>query len=194
MERSFNVSQPTGSDAIVPSLQRVPMSYEEWLELPAKPKSEWVDGEVVVSPPASYAHQDASFRLTALLRAALSGLVVVQDVGLELPNDRTRVPDILVLDRAPDGVLVTEPPLLVVEILSSSTRSEDTVRKSGEYLAAGIGQYWLLDPELRALDAYASSSNGWTPLLHLDDNVPDGNIDVGGTLVRLRLPELLSSQ
>lgn len=194
MERSFNVSQPTGSDAIVPSLQRVPMSYEAWLELPAKPKSEWVDGEVVVSPPASYNHQDASFRLTALLRAALPGLVVVQDVGVELPSKRTRVPDLSVLHRVPDGFLVTDAPLVVVEILSHSTRSEDTVRKSGEYLAAGIGQYWLVDPELRAFDAYANSSGGWTPLLHLDDQVPDGTVDVAGTLVRLRLPELLISQ
>lgn len=188
------MSQPTGSDAIVASLQRVPMSYEEWLELPAKPKSEWVDGEVVVSPPASYAHQEASFRLTAVLRAALPGRVAVQDVGVELPNNRARVPDISVLDRAPERFLVTDPPRLVVEILSPSTRGEDTVRKSGEYLAAGVGQYWLLDPELRALDIYANSSGGWELLLHLDDHLPEGEVDVAGTVVRLRLPELLLAQ
>lgn len=189
--RSLNVGQSTGSDAIVPALKRVQMSFQEWRELPAKPKSEWVDGEAVVSPPASFAHQMASFRLTTLLHVALPGLVVVQDVGVELPNNRVRVPDILVLERAPEGFLVTDPPRLVVEILSPSTRGEDTVRKSGEYATAGIGQYWLLDPELRALDVYANTSGGWTPLLHLDDQAPDGQVAVDGVLVRLRLSDLM---
>lgn len=186
------MSQPTGSDAIVPGLQRMRMSYEEWFELPAKPKSEWVDGEVIVNPPASFAHQAASFRLTTALHQALPRLVVVQDVGVKLPNNRVRVPDISVLDRAPDGFLVTESPRLVVEILSPNTRSEDTVRKSAEYAAAGIGQYWLLDPEAYALDVYQNSSGGWASVLHLDDHEPDGQVDVAGTLVPLGLADLLT--
>ena len=167
------------------------MSYEEWFALPEKPRAEWVDGEVVVNPGASYPHQDASFRLTAALRAGLPDLVIVQEVCIALPNNRIRIPDISVLDHAPAGFVVTDRPRLVVEILSPSTRGEDTVRKSGEYAAAAIEQYWLLDPELYALDAYANDSGGWAPLLHLDHHIPDGHVEVAGTPVQLRLSELL---
>lgn len=178
----------------MPGLQRVRMSYEEWFALPDKPKTEWVDGEVIVNPPASVPHQDASFRLTALLRAALPDFLVVQDVAVEVGKNRTRVPDVSVLDHAPTGFVVTDPPRLVVEILSPTTRGEDTVRKSGEYAAAGIGQYWLLDRELYALDVYTNESGGWVPLLHLDDHVPEGQVEVAGNLVELRLPQLLTSR
>lgn len=176
----------------VPGLQRKRMSYEEWWALPAKPKTEWVDGEVVVNSPAAYPHQRASVRLTTLLDAALPELKVVPEIGVQLPNNRVRVPDISVLRQPPEDFLVTEPPVLVVEILSPSTRGEDTVRKSGEYAIAGIGQYWILDPELRALDIYANSGTGWTPLLHLDDQVARGRASIdGGTEIELDLTELL---
>jgi hypothetical protein len=46
----------------VPAVERRRMSYDEWLALPEKPKSEWVDGEVViVNVPPSPDHSDASF-------------------------------------------------------------------------------------------------------------------------------------
>lgn len=168
------------------------MSYDEWLALPTQPKAEWVDGEVVAEMNApSYSHQDASFRLMVVLRPALSGLFVVQEVGVKLPNNRVRIPDISVLDRVPDEAHVTTPPIAVVEILSHSTRSEDTVRKSAEYAAAGIGQYWILDPELYALDVYENSDGGWNPILHLDDHVRDGQVTVAGHPVQLKLDELL---
>lgn len=176
----------------MPGLQRKRMSYEEWWALPAKPKTEWVDGEVVVNSPASYPHQEASFRLTALLRTALPDLRVVQEVGVQLPNNRVRVPDISIIRQPPEQFLVSDAPVLVVEILSPSTRGEDTVRKSGEYAGAGIGQYWILDPELRALDIYTNSGSGWTPLLHLDEQTPRGKAIVdGGHEIELDLTELL---
>jgi len=54
-----------------------------------------------------------------------------------------RVPDVLVFRERVDDTLVTETPLLVVEVLSPSTRSEDTIRKAPEY--AGAGQFWVVD-------------------------------------------------
>lgn len=96
-----------------------------------------------------FPHQRASLRLANALAMALPDLIVVQEVSAKLSSNRIRIPDISVLDHAPESFFVTDPPRLVVEILSPSTRSEDTVRKSGEYAAAGIGQYWLLDPEVR---------------------------------------------
>ena len=42
-------------------------------------------------------------------------------------------------------------PLLVVEVLSRSTRGEDWGRKRELYAAAGLPWYWVADPEQEAL-------------------------------------------
>jgi Uma2 family endonuclease len=38
-------------------------------------------------------------------------------------------------------------PNLVVEILSPSTSQYDLVKKREKYEAAGIGEYWMVDPD-----------------------------------------------
>ncbi len=162
-----------------PPLQRMRMSWEEYLELPEKPKAEWVDGEVVVSPRANVEHAFAAAGLGSLLRMALPGLVVLGETGVWLPRNRLRGPDVMVVENWTDETWVRETPVLVVEVLSPSTRSEDTVRKSAEYAEGGIGQYWLLDPDLRCLDVYANVDGGWQTLVHLDDDHPTGEIAVG---------------
>lgn len=162
-----------------PGLQRLRMTWEDYLALPEKPKAEWVDGEVVVSPPVGADHGEAAAELVFLFRTHLPGLRVMTEVGLSLPHNRLRAPDVMVVEQRPTATWVTEPPVLVVEVLSPSTRREDTIRKTGEYAAGGVGQYWIVDPERRCLDVYANDSGTWVDLLHLDDEAPSGEVVVG---------------
>ena len=75
---------------------------------------------------------------------------------------------------------VTEPPLLVVEVLSPRTRVEDTVRKSAEYAAGGVARFWVVDPERRSLQVLQNVDGGWgLTLLDLDDAQPTGEVAVG---------------
>lgn len=161
-------------------LRRLHMSWEDYLRLPEKPKAEWVDGEVVVSPPVSFDHGDAVGGLVVALRTFLPGLRVVTEVGVWLPRNRLRAPDLMAVAQKPEGRWVTDPPVLVVEVLSPSTRSEDTMRKSREYLSAGISQYWIVDPEARAIDVFEAVDGEWERLLRLDDASPTGEVVVGG--------------
>ena len=80
----------------------------------------------------------------------------------------------------PDSKWVTEPPVLVIEVLSPSTRAEDTIRKSMEYAEGGIGQYWIVDPDLRAIDVLINADGSWDVLAHLDDTHPTAEIGVPG--------------
>jgi len=43
------------------------------------------------------------------------------------------------------------PPELVVEILSESNRSHDTLLKFNRYREAGVQEYWIIDPEAETL-------------------------------------------
>ena len=45
--------------------------------------------------------------------------------------------------------IIDEPPDIVVEILSPSTRGIDLVRKMALYARSGVPEYWIADPERR---------------------------------------------
>lgn len=161
-----------------PPLQYVPMSYEEWWELPERPKTEWIDGVAIVNSPPSPDHSESQFEIELLLRQALTGVRVYHEVGVKLVRG-VRIPDVMVVHRRPDEYLAEDPPILVVEVLSPSTRREDLVRKPVDYAGGLAGQYWILDPEHRCLDVYELVDGAWQPLARLDGAAPTASIVVG---------------
>lgn len=169
------------------------MSFEEFLRIPSEDRAEYVDGCALVTPPPSFRHQQICPRLTRLLEDAVSGHgeVVAAAGWLRSAERRVRIPDVMVLDRAPDGPVVTETPRVVVEVFSSN-RSDDLVRKSHEYLEAGVGQYWILDPRDETLDVFTSDA-GWSPTLRLTSADPVGRVTIPGSgSVDLDLTALLT--
>lgn len=102
----------------VPPIERRRMPYEEWRAFPEKPKSEWVDGEVViVNVPPSLDHSDGAFWLRDAIRRDLPDVRLYNDVPLRLPRNRVRRPDLMAFDMRPAGEPLTEVPFLVVEVL-----------------------------------------------------------------------------
>ncbi len=169
-------------------LQRLRRSWEEYLRFPEKPKAEYVDGEVVVTPPVSVVHGIATVALGRALSDGLPQLIVLGEVGLALPRNRLRAPDLMVVEHRPDKTWVTDAPVLVVEVLSPSTRLEDLVRKSAEYAEGGAGQYWVVDPEARVIEVLSNVDGEWDTLLRLDEHTKTGEVVVGDHgVVRLDL-------
>lgn len=180
------------SDVVADRVERLQMSWEEYLRLPEKPKAEWVDGEVLVMSPVFPEHGSAVVRLGSLFAGALPDLECVTEVGLRLPRNRVRAPDLMLLRDWRPGSMISEMPVIAVEVLSRATRSEDTVRKSSEYAEGGVGQYWLVDPDHRTIDVYRNDDGAWTLLLHLDEESSAGVVvvaDVGQ--VHVVLDEIL---
>ena len=71
-----------------------------------------------------------------------------------------------------DGSWETAPlPLLMVEVLSDSTRRHDRVTKRAVYMDAGIPDYWIVDGETKTVcvvkpglpDAVAADRLIWAP-------------------------------
>lgn len=66
-------------------------------------------------------------------------------------------PDLLVicdLEEKMRDDLYLGTPTLVVEILSTRTRSRDMVDKLRIYMLSGIDEYWIVDPESSAIMVY----------------------------------------
>jgi Uma2 family endonuclease len=122
---------------------RVPMSPEEFRALGETKHAEYYDGMCVVNPP-SRRHVVAVRRLAHRLEEACpAGFTVYPDWGWRIGR-HVYEPDIMVAPvDAPEDELVAAP-LLVVEVLSPSTRDADLGSKMAEYAAAGAPWYWTL--------------------------------------------------
>jgi Uma2 family endonuclease len=151
--------------------------------LPEEPgkRFEVVDGELLVSPGPSFAHQRVTRRFLALFGAYLDLWRVADVLGgpAEIEADpHTMVqPDIFVLPLV-DGHLPrdwaeVEHALLILEVLSPSTARYDRVKKRRRYQRLGA-EYWIVDPGARLVERWMPDDE--RPAM-IDDRItwqPDG--------------------
>ncbi len=163
-------------------LRRIPMSFDEYLAYdPGEGfRAEWVDGIAIVSPPATRPHGSIMMKLGALFLAHLPGTDVSAAPGVRTAPTKYREPDVAVFETAEDVVFSEQAPLIAVEVLSPSTRAEDTLRKSVEYQRAGIGQYWIVDRDNRVLTVLENRGEEWSLVVELTDKHPTGEVVVSG--------------
>jgi Uma2 family endonuclease len=124
-------------------------------------KYEIFDGELVVSPSPNVAHQRVAKRLFQLLDEQLEKprIAEVFFAPLDVVLTPTKVfqPDLLAVRwrrrRTAFGERVVEaPPDLAVEVVSSSSRKHDRVRKRQFYARNGVREYWIVDPAERSVE------------------------------------------
>jgi Uma2 family endonuclease len=127
-----------------------PLTYEDLEAMPDDGhRYELVDGVLVVTPAPGTAHQACVAQLVTRLTVAASAdsLVLCAPYDYLVAPATLLQPDILVARRKDLGEARLErPPLLVVEVLSPSTRLTDLGTKRLAYEAAGVPAYWLVDP------------------------------------------------
>lgn len=129
-------------------------TYSEYARLPDDGnRYEVLDGEVLVTPAPSPHHQQVVFRLQVrlheYLRRGEAGWVF-HDVDVLFASGQFLRPDLVVVPfDAREGITdrgIEVPPILVVEVLSPSSRTIDRVRKPRRYLELGVPTYWVVDP------------------------------------------------
>lgn len=111
---------------------------------------ELIDGVLVVSPAPSVLHQVVSANLVMVLGLARPPGVTVLAAPVDYRHepDVSLQPDVVVVPAAhAAGKFLTDPPWLVVEILSHSTRSHDLGTKLLTYARLGVPTYWTVDPD-----------------------------------------------
>jgi len=162
-----------GASVLAPIATPLPrVTFEAWLDAGGEgPLTEWVDGEVIVHMAASVLHQRLVSFLDRLLGffATIGGLgeVLIAPAAMRAtPDGAGREPDLMfvaahrreiVTDRWVEG-----PPDLVVEIVSDDSVARDRDEKYSEYEAAGIREYWIIDPRpnRRRADFFVLDDNG----------------------------------
>jgi len=111
-------------------------------------RCELLDGVLIVSPRPTTVHQLAAGLLTTQLTIACPGhLCVLPEPAVQLTDDTEFNPDIVVVRREDvGGAKFWTPPLLAVEIRSSSTAIVDRNAKLAAYQKFGVASYWIFDP------------------------------------------------
>lgn len=135
------------------------LGYEDYAQLPDDgTRYEVLDGELYVTPSPSPLHQRLSKRLQRRLEDYFEGrgLGEVFDAPLDVilaPHDIVE-PDLIIVGnpaqisrRGIEGA-----PLLVVEILSPSTRARDRGVKMRRYAELGVAHYWIVDPDAATIE------------------------------------------
>jgi len=157
------------------------VTFEEYLEQSSDTRiCEWVDGEVITMPGASFEHQTLDKFLLTIMNLYVEskdlGIVLHAPFAMKLSEQRRgREPDILFvgkdrqhlfkktyLDGAAD---------LAVEIISPESIGRDRGEKFVEYEAAKIREYWLIDPERKQAEFYRLNSDGFYQLISTPEGV-----------------------
>jgi Uma2 family endonuclease len=162
--------------------------YDGWLRANPESRSEWVEGELIIKSPVSYEHADLNLWLGALLSSFVAekalGTVVGPEFTARLRSGKSRrVPDLLFVAESRRDLIrpmhLDGPPDLIVEIVSNDSLSRDCREKYLEYEAAGVREYWIVDPFSKQVEAYSRDETGkFKPIAEIDGRIP--SVVLGG--------------
>jgi Uma2 family endonuclease len=138
-------------------------------------RAEWVDGVVQIPSPANARHQMIMFFLARVIASFLEvrplGTILEAPFLMKLAQS-AREPDLVFVatdhqDRLTPTYL-DGPADLAVEIISPENTARDRGEKFYEYQAAGIPEYWLIDPRTEHAEFYQLSGKGIYEIVALD--------------------------
>lgn len=157
------------------------VSVFEYLHTDYRPDVDYIDGEIEERNVGEWDHA----RLQALIerypgsRESDWRILVVPEQRVQISPTRFRVPDVTVVQSRPKAGVVTEPPLLCIEILSPEDTHKRLQSRIDDYLSFGVPCVWVIDPEDR---------RGWIYTREGSHEAPNGVLTAGE--IRVPLAEL----
>lgn len=162
--------------------------YQQW-------EGDWElwDGAAVAMTPSPFGiHGHLLARLATALSIAIDEADAPASVLLEIDwivSRQTVVrPDLSVVSGGPPQGHIEIPPVLIAEILSTSTREKDLTQKRRLFEQHGVGWYLIVDPDEQALQALRLGEDGVYRELSTPDHL---EINLGDNcLISVRLDRL----
>ncbi len=159
-------------------------TYENMLALPEGVRGEVIAGELVTTPAPLPRHAKVQGAARRFLGGPFDdddghggpgGWWIFVEVDVALGRHDIVRPDHAGWRRErlprPGSVRPIEiVPDWVCEVLSPSTAARDRVAKRALYARAGVAHYWLIDPDVRVLEALALRDGAWLEVGFYDDS------------------------
>ncbi|HET7087791.1 MAG TPA: Uma2 family endonuclease [Anaerolineae bacterium] len=149
------------------------MTDEEFFDIsPDDRKAELIDGEMIVTSPASEIHERVFIFLATVLEMFVAerdlGIVRGSRTAMRLSEKEVYEPDILYVAKDRLSLVhdnyIDGPADLVVEILSRSTAYFDRGHKLANCALAGVREVWLIDPGKRTAEFYRLIGARYEPI------------------------------
>ncbi len=152
----MSILEKTLRETLVEYEVHIPMSYQTYLTaFDEDVHAEWVEGEAILFMSAATRHQIIVTYLIKLLGIYVEYFQLGQLLSAPYemkasPESNAREPDILFV-KAEHQQRLEEQRLsgaadLVVEVISPESVKRDNDDKFNEYEAAGVQEYWIIDP------------------------------------------------
>jgi Uma2 family endonuclease len=157
------------------------LAIGEYLQTSYRPDREYIDGELRERHVGKHEHA----RLQALLTIWIGihekawNVIVATEQRTFVAGSRVRIPDLVILTPGRHPAVISEPPMLVIEILSPDDTYSDTQERSADYQRMGVQSVWIIDPQTRTGRMCVGSN--WTAATRLE---------VPGTPIYVELAEM----
>ncbi len=162
------------------------VSVQEYLHADYEPDLDYVDGRLEDRHVGEHDHGYIQALLTTIFTNNRRdwGVHTVTDVRVQVAPTRFRVPDVSVLRAGdPRSPVLRQPPFIAIEILSPEDRLSRFTEKLDDYVAFGVPNIWVLDPQKRRGAHYGDGRLVW---------MGEGELTVPGTPIRVVVSELFA--
>ena len=161
-------------------------TIEDRNALPEDHPSELIDGVIYNMASPALRHQSISGAIYRQLWNYVDSqggdcipFIAPTDVRLDRDERTMVVPDVFVIcqpddDRMDNDKYINGAPDLIIEVLSPSTRRKDMFTKLHKYEAAGVREYWIVDPNKEKVIVYIFGEESDVSLYRFDSEVPVG--------------------
>ena len=147
---------------------QIKFTYRDYLLLPELDRRELIEGDFFMVPAPNIKHQKIVGYLGAVLRAHVHGqrlgTLLLAPTDVVLSDEDVVQPDLLFVSNARRDIItednVAGAPDLVTEVLSPSTAERDMNLKLTLYARAGVGEYWIVDPDDESVQVIELSTGG----------------------------------
>jgi len=159
---------------------------EEYLRTSYEPDVDYVDGYLVDRHVGENEHSELQTQLATILRnhSETWRIRAYVEHRVQVTAKRYRVPDVCVMPRTwRKTPIILEAPMLCIEVLSPEDTFSRTQVKCRDYLAMGVPEVWIFDPEERS----AFVMRGEARTEHRA-----GTLHLAGTEVQINLTELFA--
>ena len=156
---------------------------DQYLGSSYRPDREYVDGEIRERNVGKWEHARVQWLLAAWFFAHEKqwGITGSTEQRVRVSQNRVRVPDLVVLTAGAQPDVLTDPPLVVIEILSPEDSYSDTQDRAQDYREMGVETVWIIDPKTRS--GRMCSGKEW---------IEAERLEVKGTPLYVNLSEIFS--
>jgi len=164
---------------------QIPVS--EYLDTSYRPDREYVDGEIRERKLGQWDHARIQLLLGGwfMLHERSWDVMASTEQRTQVSPTRIRIPDLVVLRPGTQRPILTEPPLLVIEILSPDDTYSDLQERCHDYRTLGVETVWIIDPPQGDQTRSGRLSSG-------ADWLAADRLEVPGTPIFVDLPDLFS--